>query len=324
MNEAIVLGLAAASAVAFVVAVFQVASDLFLRDRARVNDRVDVEFLKKKAAASAAKAKKASLFKYLDQMDAAVRAGEGSPTFMQAFESVVEQSGLDVTPARLLSMAGVASGVLGLLAFVARGSLLEAALAAILGFAAPLFYVKKVRDSRMERLRSQLPEAFELMARVVRAGQSLGQAVLGVAQEFPQPISVEFAYCYEQQNLGLSPEVTFRELTRRTGIVELKIFVLAVLVQQQTGGNLAEMLMKLSAVVRDRYRIRGAIQALTAEGRMQGWVLAAMPPIMLLILLVMNYNYAILLFQHSEVLMGTFVMEVLGILWIRKIVNFEF
>ncbi|KAJ3051047.1 hypothetical protein HK102_012152, partial [Quaeritorhiza haematococci] len=301
-----------------------VASDLFLRDRARVNDRVDVEFLKKKAAADAAKAKKSSLFKNLDQMDAAVRAGEGSTTLMQAFESVVEQSGLDVTPGRLLSIAGGSGAVLGIVGFVARGRPLEAALAAVAGFVAPIFYVKKVRDARMERLRSQLPEAFELMARVVRAGQSLGQAVLGVAQEFPQPISAEFAYCYEQQNLGLSPEVTFRELTRRTGIAELKIFALAVLGQQQTGGNLAEMLMKLSAVVRDRYRIRGAIQALTAEGRMQGWVLAAMPPIMLLILLVMNYNYAIILFQHSEVLVGTAVMEALGILWIRKIVNFEF
>nr|WP_303652708.1 type II secretion system F family protein [Paludisphaera mucosa] len=162
------------------------------------------------------------------------------------------------------------------------------------------------------------------MARVVRAGQSLGQAVLGVAQEFPQPISTEFAYCYEQQNLGLSPEVTFRELTRRTGIVELKIFVLAVLVQQQTGGNLAEMLTKLAAVVRDRYRIRGAIQTLTAEGRMQGWILAAMPPLMIVILLFMNYKYAVVLFDHPNVLAVSFGAEVLGILWIRKIVNFDF
>lgn len=324
MNDVIVLGLAAASAVAFVVAVFQVASDLFLRDRARISDRVDVEFLKKKAAASAAKTKKASLFKNLDQMDAAVRAGSGSPTWSQAFESMVEQSGLEVTPGRLLSIAGGAAAALGLAAFAARGRPLDAGLAALLGAVAPIFYVKKVRDARLERLRSQLPEAFELMARVVRAGQSLGQAVLGVAQEFPQPISAEFAYCYEQQNLGLSPEVTFRELTRRTGIVELKIFVLAVLVQQQTGGNLAEMLLKLSAVVRERYRIRGAVQALTAEGRMQGWVLAGMPPVMLLILLLLNREYAMILFDHSEILMGTFAIEVVGILWIRKIVNFDF
>ncbi|MDG3004746.1 type II secretion system F family protein [Paludisphaera mucosa] len=324
MNDTIVLGLAGASAVAFVVAVFQVVSDLFLRDRARVNDRVDVEFLKKKASASAAKVKKASLFKNLDQMDAAVRAGEGSPTWRQAFESMVEQSGLDVTPGRLLMIAGVAAAVLAAVGSAVRTHPLDAAIGLVLGGLAPLFYVKKRRDRRMERLRSQLPDAFDLMARVVRAGQSLGQAVLGVAQEFPQPISTEFAYCYEQQNLGLSPEVTFRELTRRTGIVELKIFVLAVLVQQQTGGNLAEMLTKLAAVVRDRYRIRGAIQTLTAEGRMQGWILAAMPPLMIVILLFMNYKYAVVLFDHPNVLAVSFGAEVLGILWIRKIVNFDF
>ena len=324
MNDELVLILAAASAVAFVVAAFQVASDLFLRDRARVSDRVDVEFLKKKAAASAAKAKKASLFKNLDQMDAAVRGGEGAPTWAQAFESMVEQSGLEITPARLLTISGGAAAALATLTFAARGRLLDTALAAVAGLVLPVFYVKKRRDARMERLRSQLPEAFELMARVVRAGQSLGQAVLAVAQEFPQPISAEFAYCYEQQNLGLSPEVTFRELTRRTGIVELKIFVLAVLVQQQTGGNLAEMLVKLSGVVRERYRMRATVQALTAEGRMQGWVLAAMPPIMLLLLLVMNYDYAVVLFDHSEVLTATLAAVVVGMLWIRKIVNFEF
>ena len=113
-------------------------------------------------------------------------------------------------------------------------------------------------------------------------------------------------------------------MTRRTGVIELKIFVLAVLVQQQTGGNLAEMLGKLANVVRERYRIRGAISALTAEGRMQGWVLAAMPPVMIVILLFMNYNYAIALFDHPDVLAATFGAEVVGILWIRKIVNFEF
>ncbi len=194
----------------------------------------------------------------------------------------------------------------------------------LVGFLAPIWRVKKCRDRRIEKLRSQLSDAFELMARVVRAGQTLGQALMAVADEFPQPISTEFAYCYEQQNLGLSPEVTFRDLTRRTGVIELKIFVLAVLVQQQTGGNLAELLTKLASVVRERYLIRGTIKTLTAEGRMQGWVLAGMPPCMLGLLLVINPSYAKVHFDHMNVLLVTFGFEALGILWIRKIVNFDF
>ncbi len=320
MSPTLVVGLAAATAVTFVIAVYQIVSDLFLRDRTRINDRVDVEFLKKKAA----KAKKAPLFKNLDQMDAAARSGDSQPTLAEKFESMVEQSGVNVTPGRLLAIAAGSALILGTLGLGLRGNPIDASITAFVGGVIPIFYIKKRRDARMEKLRSQLPEAFELMARMVRAGQGLGQAVLGVAEEFPQPISAEFAYCYEQQNMGLSAEVSFRELTRRTGIIELKIFVLAVLVQQQTGGNLAELLIKLSNVVRERYQIRGTINALTAEGRMQGWILAAMPPVMLLVLLVMNYSYAMILFEHPNLLLTTFGVEVVGVLWIRKIVNFDF
>ena len=105
------------------------------------------------------------------------------------------------------------------------------------------------------------------MGRVVRAGQTISQALQAVADEFPPPIAAEFAYCYEQQNLGLSPESALRDLARRTGLLEIKIFVLALLVQQQTGGNLAELLDKLSGIIRERFRIRGQIKTLTAEGR---------------------------------------------------------
>lgn len=321
MNDSLVVALAAAAAAAFVIAVYQVVSDVFLRDRARVSERVDVEFLKRKAAASTRK--KASLFKDLDPAVAA--RGEGArPGWLERFETMVEQSGLDVEPKRLLAIAAGAAAGLGALGFAAAGSPLHAAIAATVGGAVPIWYVKRRRDARIEKLRSQLADAFELMARVVRAGQSLGQAILGVAQEFPQPISAEFAYCYEQQNLGLSPELAFRDLTRRTGIVELKIFVLAVLVQQQTGGNLSEMLAKLAGVVRERYRIQGVVSALTAEGRMQGWILAAMPPLMLLLLLVLNYGYASILFDHTDILAMAFGAEAVGVLWIRKIVNFDF
>lgn len=320
MTPTMVMGLSAATAAAFVIALYQIAADLFLRDRARISDRVDMEFIKKKAA----KSKKASLFKNLEQMDAAAREGDDQQTLARRFEAMIEQSGMDLTATRLLTISAAVGGVLGVMAFAARGGLIETAIAALLGFIAPIFYVKRQRDARMEKLRSQLPEAFDLMARMVRAGQSLSQALLGVAQEFPQPISTEFAYCYEQQNMGLPAEAAFRDLTRRSSVIELKIFVLAVLVQRQTGGNLAELLSKLAGVVRERYQIRGTISALTAEGRMQGWILAAMPPAMLLILMIMNFNYAVILFEHPNLLIGTFGAEFLGVLWIRKIVNFDF
>jgi tight adherence protein B len=162
------------------------------------------------------------------------------------------------------------------------------------------------------------------MARVIRAGQTMSQAMQGVAEEFDQPISGEFAYCYEQQNLGLPPELALRDLARRTGLVEIKIFVLALVVQQQTGGNLAELLDKLSAVIRERFRIRGRIRALTAEGRLQAAILLVLPPAMLLFILIFNPRYGKILFEHPSLVIGMFVSELLGALWIRKIVNFDY
>ena len=292
-----------------------------MRDRSRLNDRVDAEFLRKKTE----KARKTPLFKNLGQV-AAELSDEERPTARQRFVTMVEQSGMDTTPAKVLVQCAIASAIGGLAVFVLarRSPMLIPPAVGLLPRARSGGSSGKVRDKRIEKLRSQLSDAFELMARVVRAGQTLGQALMAVADEFPQPISAEFAFCYEQQNLGLSPEVTFRDLTRRTGVIELKIFVLAVLVQQQTGGNLAELLTKLAGVVRERYLIQGTIRTLTAEGRMQGWMLAALPPFMLVLLMVLNPGYASVHFQHLNVLLGTFGVEALGVLWIRKIVNFDF
>lgn len=321
MSPALVTALAAITATMGVIAAYQVASDLFLRDRSKVSDRIDEEFLRKRKD----RAKKSPLFKNLGQMADELGGGDDDqPTMKQRFIAMVDQSGMDVTPGRLGAISGVAAGALGVVGFALRGSPIDAVMAAAVAAAVPIWVVKQKRDKRIEKLRSQLPEAFDLMARVVRAGQTLNQALLAVADEFPQPISGEFAFCYEQQNLGLPPEMTFRDLNRRTGIIELKIFVLAVLVQQQTGGNLSELLINLAEVVRERYKIRGTIKTLTAEGRAQGWILAALPPLMLAILFMLNPAYAGVLFKHPKVLFGTFGLEVVGTLFIRKIVNFEF
>lgn len=314
--------LAFVTAVAGILAVAQLVSDVYLRDRAKLNDRVDAEFSKKRAE----QARKTPLFKNLGQVAAELSDPDARPSLRQRFEAMVEQSGLDTTPRKVLTTAAIASLGAAAIDLAARRNPIEAAILAILGAVLPIWRIKRTRDRRLEKLRSQLADAFDLMARVIRAGQTLGQSLLAVADEFPAPISSEFALCYEQQNLGLSPEASFRDLNRRTGVIELKIFVLAVLVQQQSGGNLAELLGKLAGIVRERYHIRGTISTLTSEGRMQGWILAGLPPLMLLVMLVLNREYIMVHFQpeNFNVLLGTFGVEAIGVLWIRKIVNFDF
>jgi tight adherence protein B len=161
-----------------------------------------------------------------------------------------------------------------------------------------------LRKQRRTKILSQLPDAFELMSRTLRAGQTMSQALQTVADEGAPPISEEFGFCYEQQNLGLTPEAAMQDMALRTGLLELKIFVMAVMIHRQTGGNMAELLDKLSRVIRDRAKIRGSIKALTAEGAMQAYILMALPPGMLAIMMTMNRPYAMLLFEYYWLLVA--------------------
>jgi tight adherence protein B len=309
------------AAILLVAGIYSIISDLYLRDRSRVTRRVDDEFRKKLRA----RAERSMLFKDLGDLSAdAAGAGDERPTLRQKFELMVEQSGLELTPNRLAAIAAGSAIALGLLGAVVRRDPIAAAVGAVLGAGVPVFYVNLKRNQRQEKLLSQLPDAFDLMSRVIRAGQTMSQALLAVADEFSPPIAGEFAYCYEQQNLGLSAETAMRELARRTGLVELKIFVLAMLVQQQTGGNLAEMLDKLANIIRERYKMRGKIKALTAEGRMQALVLLGLPPGMFLLMLGMNREFTGILLEYPPLLWAIVISESIGALWIRKIVNFDF
>jgi tight adherence protein B len=273
------------------------------------------------------KAKKSPLFKDLSAGVTGAEAEEDEKRSLgEWFKTLVEQSGLNLTPRYLLLwMAGAASlcfAVIALFRLEPLVILLPAA--TLIGGSVPLIYVSLKRRARLDKMIAQLPDAFDLMARVIRSGQTMSQAILAVKDEFDPPLAGEFAYCYEQQNLGLSPELALRDLARRTGLLELKIFVLAMLVQQQTGGNVAELLEKLAGLIRERFRVRGKVRALTAEGRIQAIVLLALPPAMFLLILWLNRGYAEILLDHPWILVAILASEALGALWIRKIVNFEF
>src|SRR6516162_1790529 len=274
MDPALLTLVAFVAGVLLVAGAYSILTDLYLRDRSRISRRVDDEFRKKQRD----KARKSSLFKNLSELAADAANEEKAVGMKERIEAMIEQAGMDVTINRLLVMAACVGAGLGAIVFILQRGIMGTAAAALLGAAVPFLYVRFRQKRRLNKLMSQLPDAFDLMARVIRAGQTMSQALLAVADEFDAPISAEFSFCYEQQNLGLSPELALRDLARRTGVLEIRIFVLALLVQQQTGGNLAEMLEKLATVVRERFRLLGKIKALTAEGRFQAAVLLALPP----------------------------------------------
>jgi tight adherence protein B len=304
-----------------VAAVFSLLSDLLLRDHKRIKDRLGVEFHNKQRA----RIKRSLLLKNNNPYQEIIEGAETPRlNWRERLQVALDQSGLELTQIRFFIFCGVAAVTAGLLAgLFARNPWIGLAAAAI-GACCPRGYVEIKRKARLEAMSKQLSDAFDMMARILRSGQSMAQAMQGVANEFPSPISEEFMYCSEQQNLGLSPEISLRELAKRTGLVEMNIFVVAVLVQRQVGGNLSDILEKLAFIVRQRFKTRGTIKTLTAEGRMQAAVLMAMPPLLLVAMLIANHDYAMVLIHQPKLLGGMVFFMVLGGLWINKIVNFDF
>jgi tight adherence protein B len=309
------------------VGTYQACAWLFFADARRVRQRMAAEFRKDKEPA-------AQVPLYSDLANAELELTETAPdsdsaalpsqlTRLQRLESTLNQARMPFTARHFLILCA-SLAVASVLLAVWFAPLWIAALAGGIGAAGPFFLLYFKRKAQEELLLRQLPNAFELMARAIRSGQSVPQALASVAETFEDPIAREFASCRHQQNLGLRPEVTFQELVQRWSIPDLRIFAMAMMIQRQTGGNLSEVLERLSALMRSRQRLRQQVRAWTAEGRLQGWTLVALPFLMFGILMVINRKYVITLFDHVPLLVATIAFMILGILWIRKIVNFHY
>lgn len=190
----------------------------------------------------------------------------------------------------------------------------------------PIIYVFVRRNMRINKFMHQLPDVFELMSQALRAGHSLASAILVVSQQMPDPVGTEFARVFHEQNLGIKIEDALKGLGRRIALMDVRFFVTAVLIQRQTGGDLAEVLDNISGVIRDRIKLFGTVKALTAEGRLSGWVLLALPVVVFILELVINPDYANILLEEplgQYMLIGAGVAQLLGLAMIQKIVNIK-
>lgn len=188
----------------------------------------------------------------------------------------------------------------------------------------PIFWLLMRRKRRLKKFAAQLPEALELIARALRAGHSLAAGMNLVAHEMSPPVATELGRTFEEQNLGIPLEEALESLTQRVPNLDLKFFATAIVLQRQTGGDLAEILDKIGHLVRERFQIWGQVQALTGEGRLSGIVLLALPPALFAVVYRMNPDYLMLLFTDEmgkKMLVGGLIMQLLGALAIRKIVN---
>jgi tight adherence protein B len=246
---------------------------------------------------------------------------------LERLERLIEQAHLSLTVAQLLTLSGVAALAGGTLGFMLASPLVALALA-LVGAVFPTLVIHSICGKRSRKISEQLPDALDMMARSLRAGHALTSAFKLVAAEMPNPIAVEFARAFEEQNLGMSFERAVLQMIKRApDNRDLKIFAVSVIVQKETGGNLVEVLEKIAETIRLRYRFYGKLRTLTAEGRISGVVLGVLPIATALAMLAMNPGY---LHPLVTTPMGNGFLAYavaswgVGLVWLRQMAKVEF
>ncbi|MBW3600141.1 MAG: type II secretion system F family protein [Planctomycetes bacterium] len=238
----------------------------------------------------------------------------------------LEQADTKLSPSKFFITSGGIGGGSALLCFLSPLPIFVAPLVGLTLGMIPFLYLFLRRRRRINAFARQLPEALELLGRALRAGHSLGAGFNLVASEMGQPIRKEFLTAYEEQNFGIPLEEALEGMTERVPNLDLRFFATAVILQRQTGGDLAEILDKIGRLVRERFQIWGQVQALTGEGRLSGIVLLALPPALFLAILWLNPDYVMALFTDplgKKMLAAAIVFQLLGAVVIRKIVNIK-
>jgi tight adherence protein B len=241
--------------------------------------------------------------------------------------TLLEQAGLRWAPAHLVHLCIVAAG--GTLAFAWLMLPVPKIAAVALGAAAgcaPVLYVWMKRRARLKRFEELFPETLEFIGRSMRAGHAFSASLEMIHREFQEPVAGEFRRTFEEHNLGLPVEVALQKLAKRVPSLDVHFFVSAVLLQKRTGGNLAEILDKLAYVIRERFKLRGRIRAVSAHGRMTATALSCIPIAVGVLMFYTNPDYVTFFFTDDvgNMMMGAAIfLQLVGYLIMKKIVNIE-
>ena len=243
-----------------------------------------------------------------------------------AFGRWIDQSGTKASVSGVLVVGLICAVLMGLVAAMVTRAPWALPVGAMLGFALPILVLKVKRTRRMRTFEEQFPEALDLIARALKAGHAFATGLKMAADELPEPVGPEFRKTFDEQNYGLPMKDALDNLAHRIPILDVRFFVTAVLIQRETGGNLAEILENLGFVVRERFKILRQVRVYTAHGRFTGYVLLALPAVLGIALSFINPEHMNLLFRERMghiLLMVALVMQVIGFLWIKQVIKIE-
>jgi tight adherence protein B len=239
-------------------------------------------------------------------------------------QKTLAQGNVDVRAGNFLMLCAVSALLLAAVAALAGGNLLFGWLGALVGFFIPYAYASHMRSKRFQKFEEKFPEAIDTLARAVRAGHAFTTAVEMIANELAEPVAGEFRQLFEEQKYGLPVRDALMNLTERVPLVDVKFFVTAVMLQRETGGNLAEILDNLSYVIRERFKILRQVRVHTAQGRLTMVLLMALPPTIVVVMQFLNPGFIHPLFADPighALIVGGIALQTMGYFVIRKIIR---
>ena len=239
-------------------------------------------------------------------------------------KQMIDQADVHITVMRLFLFSATA----GVLAFLAASmlstSFLVMILVGVIAAALPFMHIRAKRKKRLNKFLQLLPDALDLMSRGLSAGHAFTEALQMVASEMPEPISMEFRKTYEEQNLGLSLKLALENLVQRMPLLDLRMCVTAVMIQRETGGNLAELLEKVAYTIRERFRIMEDLKTMTLSSRWSAWLLCALPIFLAVYVTFMNPGYMDVMWRDprgNKLLAIAVIMQILGMLMVQRIMK---
>lgn len=263
--------------------------------------------------------------KFLRELSPLARRLEDSPR-MEELARVIEQSGRTILAHRLVALAVLIAVAASVVAMVVTGNAAIVLMAFAAGGAAPFVYIFRLRRARLEKFEEQLPDAVDVMKRALRAGHPFNTCIKLVADDMDAPISREFELTFADVNYGNDLRRALLGMLLRVPSSNLMAVVTAVLIQKETGGNLAEIFERIALVIRSRFRFGRRVRTLSAEGRMSAWILTLVPIILFGVLWITTPTYLPPLLENptgQKMLIFAGVMMVVAVFWMRKIIRID-
>jgi tight adherence protein B len=255
--------------------------------------------------------------------NATIRRLLASLNLMNRLDLMIKQADVHITVYKLLLFC-VLAGILAGLAAATSFNIVTVVVAAANAAAIPIIHIYRMRQKRLRKFNSQLPDTLDLLSRSLAVGHAFSESLHQVAMEMPDPVAMEFRITFEEQKLGLSTKLALDRLGERIPLLDLRLCITAMHIQRETGGNLAEILEKVAQTIRERFKIMEDFRTMTTSSRLSGVILCAIPFVLVFLLTMFNPEYMSVLVHDNRghyVLAFAFVWQMFGMLLIKKFLS---